>query len=124
MSRLLPAGGLVLSQSDARVLYQVASIGKLRTHYRMGDTSVYALLTEITRCAYTAADADGGNPPRQSAASEERDLWTVRQLATATGRSPRTVRLDCERGALPATKSGPQWVIQREEAETYVTAYR
>lgn len=122
MSRTLPAGAIVLSSRDARVLYQVARLGELRTRYRVGDTAVYELLTEISKCAFAADIAESGILPRQSAATEERSSWTVQQLAQATGLSPRTVRFDCERGVLPATKKGPQWLIDRAEAETYVTA--
>jgi hypothetical protein len=100
----------------------VARIGDLRTQHRIGDTPIYRLLTEITLAAFTADPADVGTLPRQEAASEEREWWTVREVAKAMGRSERAVRLDCETERLPARKVSGSWLIATSDVETYAAA--
>lgn len=118
MSARLPAGALLLTPEDCRILYAVARISDLRNRHRVGDTTIYRLLTEISVAAQSASTADG-ILPRHSSASEEPGMWTVNQLARATGRAERTIRLDCQRGELTARKVGRNWVIPAESAETY-----
>ncbi|GGH44968.1 hypothetical protein [Microbacterium album] len=118
--RILPAGALILSPDDARMLYQAARIKELRSRYRVGDSAIYDLLRAITICAFSTAP---GNEPRQETASEERSHWTVNQIAQATRRAPRTVRLDIERKTLPAVKHGNTWVITNDDAKTYITGH-
>jgi hypothetical protein len=118
----VPAGSLVLSPEEARVLYQAAGIGKLRERHRIGNSPLYALLTELSVCAFSA-DAAAGTLTRQDAASEEREIWSVRQLARASGRAERTIRHDIELGSLPAVKNGNSWTITRDEATTYLARW-
>ena len=120
MSRALPPGAILLTPADARVLYQIARIGELRSRHRVGDTAAYQLLTDISVCAFS--DAAPGNPARQDPASEEREWWTVQQVARQAGLSTRTVRLDCQRQALPSTKQGSTWTITNTAARTYIAA--
>lgn len=117
----IPAGSIILTPADARVLYQVARLDELRARYRVGSPAAAELLTAITRCAFTNADA--GNLPRHPTASEDRDRWTVRRLAATTGRAPRTIRLDCETGTLPATKTAGAWTITAPDARTYLESW-
>lgn len=128
MSRLVPAGSIILTPVDARILYQAAQLGELRSRYRIGDTRTYELLTEISQAAFAvdaaAAIAADGILPRQSAAKEERGLWTVQEIARAAHLAERTVRLDCKTGELPATKQGNTWAITADEAQTYIERRR
>ena len=121
--RAIPAGSVILTPAEARMLYQAARIGELRRRHRVGSSALYDLLTDISVAAFTE-DAARGNEPRQSAASEERGTWTVRHLASYTGRAPRTIRLDIETGALPATKNGNLWTIGLEDAKAYISIRR
>ncbi len=123
MSRLIPEGSIVLTPADARILYQAAKIGELRSRYRIGDTKTYELLTEISIVAFHAP-ASTGNLERQETASEESDYWTVQRTARASGLSIRTVRLDCQRGDVPASKQGNSWLIPAHEARTYIQRRR
>lgn len=124
MTTRIEHGSIVLTPTDARMLYQVARIGELRSRHRVGNTALYTLLTDISACAFTASVADSGIPPRQETASEERELWTVQQLARAAGLSTRTIRLDCQRGNLAAEKQGNTWLINNSAAHPYITARR
>jgi hypothetical protein len=122
-TRKIPPGSIVLTPADARLLYQAAKLGELRTRYRIGDTKTYELLTDISRAAFEV-DAEVGNLPRQSAANDERGTWTVQQIAAAAGLSERTVRLDCANGELPAIKQGTTWTVTTAEAQTYIDRRR
>lgn len=123
MTRAIPPGSIILTPADARTLYQAAKLGELRTRYRIGDSKTYELLTEISRAAFEV-DADVGILARQDAANDERETWTVRQIAAAAGLAPRTVRLDCANGELPAIKQGSTWTVTTAEAQTYVSRRR
>ncbi len=123
MTRLISAGSIILSPADARMLYQAAKLGELRSRYRVGDTRIYELLTEISQAAFTV-DADVGILPRQSAAKDHAEYWTVQQIAKAAGLKDRTVRLDCQNGELPATKQGTTWIVTTAEAEIYIERRR
>jgi hypothetical protein len=122
MSHLVERG-VFLTAVECRRLYQAANIGELRKRYRIGDTETYRLLTEISRAAFEV-DADGGNLTRQSPANDERETWTVHQIASAAGLAERTVRLDCANGELPATKQGNTWTVTTAEAQTYISRRR
>jgi len=115
------SGAIVLTTEELRMLYQVAGLGRLRDKYRIGNTRAYELLTAISVAVFS--DADHGTPPRHPTASEEREYWTVRHVAQATRRAERTVRKDCETGALPAMKN-PSWLIHNDDAATYIAAHR
>lgn len=119
----IPQGSILLTPRDARMLYQAARIGELRTRNRIGDSALYKLLTDLSMCAFTTP-ADNGNLTRQDAASEDREMWTVAQLARTTGRAARTIRLDIENNALPAHKQGNTWVITKQNAHTYIASRR
>ena len=119
----IPEGSILLTPNDARVLYQVANLKAVRSKFRAGDTFAYALLTEITVCAFTS-DAGVGNEPRHESASEEREWWTTAQVARAARRAGRTVRLDIEREILPAQKTGSRWLIRADDVERYIKAHR
>lgn len=124
MTRLIPSGSIILTPDDARVLFQVAQISKLRTAHRVGDTRAHAILTDITVAAFSTKSAEGGNVPRQSVASEEAGLYTVRDVAKATGRAERTVRKDALAGVLPGQRTTHGWVFRAEDCETYAKARR
>ena len=112
---------IVLTAGDARMLWQAARLNELRLKHRSGDSHLYQLLVQIYEVGLLELRTAGaGNEPRQSAASEERSHWTVKQLAKATGRAERTVRLDIESNTLPATKAGGAWIVPAEEALTYI----
>ncbi len=121
MTQRIEPGSLVLTPQDARMLYQAARLGELRTRNRVGNTALYALLTELTICAFTA---EPGIEPRHHAESEEREWWSVKQLARATGQSERTIRLHIEKGDLPATKTGSTWAVTSSTARTYIQGKR
>lgn len=119
----IPEGSILLTPNDAQILYQVANLKAVRSKFRAGDTVAYALLTEITVCAFTS-DAGVGNEPRHESASEEREWWTTAQVARAARRAGRTVRLDIEREILPAQKTGNRWLIRADHAQTYIDSRR
>jgi len=120
---LLKGPVMVLTTADAQMLYQAANIGALRSRYRIGDTRTYQLLTELSMLAFQA-DAEPGKLPRQETASEESSTWTVQQVSRAAALAPRTVRLDCSTGELPATKHANTWIIPAAEAKTYIARRR
>jgi hypothetical protein len=109
---------ITLTSREAHMLYQVAKLGELRTRFRGRDEPTYALLHAITSVAFQSAD--DGKQQRQETALEERSEWTVSQIARAAGLAERTVRLDCQRGELPATKQHRSWTITSPEAHTYI----
>ncbi|QRY40833.1 hypothetical protein JVX92_00625 [Microbacterium hominis] len=117
------ASSVILTPEDCRALYQAAKIGELRTRHRVGNSMLYELLTDISRCAF-AADAAPGTEPRHESASEEREWWTVQQLARATGLSARKIRLDAQQGRVAADKHSGTWLIDRQNAITYITAFK
>ncbi|WP_248240270.1 hypothetical protein [Microbacterium kunmingense] len=121
MSRLIPNGAVILTPDDARVLFQIANLGELRSRYRVGNTHAYQLLTDITLAAFTPAAP--GNEPRQETASEKAGYMTVPQVARAARQAARTVRLACQNGDLPAEKTGGAWIIRTTDAHTYITAH-
>lgn len=121
MSRIQQGPTLTLRVADARALYQAAKLRDLR-HRVPRDTALYALLTDITALAYS--DAAPGTPTRHETASEEREMWTIQQLARAAGLSTRKVRLDAQRGDIPATKAGTGWIITHDNAQTYLNNRR
>lgn len=124
MTHRIEPGSIVLTPTDARMLYQAARIAELRSRNRIGDTPLYRLLTDISLCAFAVPGAAPGILPRQDAASEERETWTVKEVARATGRSERAVRLDCHHNDLPATKQGNTWIITADDAKTYIASRR
>jgi hypothetical protein len=124
VSRVIEGGALILTPEDARLLYQGARIADLRKRHRSGDTRFYDLLVDISRAAFIAPNAELGIEPRQETASEEHRLWTVEQVARAARLAPRTIRLDCQRRELPATKPAGIWLIEADEAKTYIARRR
>lgn len=123
MSRRIPAGAILITPAEARMLYQAANLGELRKRHRVGDHTLYRLLTDLTMCAFTAPDASPGNETRQPPATDEREWWTVQQIARETGQAARTVRLSCQRNELPAQRAGNAWTIHHSNAETYIQAH-
>lgn len=120
MSSRVEPGSIILTPQDARMLYQAARIGELRKRHRVGNTALYQLLTDISVCAFTGPPTEPGNHPRQNTASEERETWTVNQLARATGLSQRAIRLDCQHNVLPATRHGHAWSVAADDATVYI----
>ena len=97
MSHLPDEPVIVLTASDVEMLWGPARLNDLRIKHRSGDTRLYELLVKMHRLRLRRlTNADNGNQPRQPAASEEREKWTVKQLAQVTGRAMRTIRLDIE----------------------------
>ena len=117
--RALPQGAIVLTPHDCQMLYQAARLGEVRTRHRVGAPALYELLTDITVAAFNA-DAAPGTEPRHETASEEREWWTVQQLARAAGLSARKIRLDAQAGRIPATKQAGGWLIASRDAGTYI----
>ncbi len=111
---------VILTASDAHMLWQAARLNDLRIKHR-GDQRLYDLLVSIYKVGLLEI-AERGNEPRQDAATEEPEIWTTQQVARAARVSERTVRNDCKDGTLPATQhrtNGP-WLIQPAEATTYI----
>lgn len=121
--RALPQGAIVLTPHDCQMLYQAARLGEVRTRHRVGASALYELLTDITLAAFNA-DAASGTEPRHETATEEREWWTVQQLARATGLSTRKVRLDAQQGRVPADKHSGTWLIDKQNATTYIAAFK
>lgn len=106
------------------MLWQNAQLNELRLRHRSGNTKLYDLLVDVYKLSLQRSiNAIHGNEARQNAASEEREYWTVRQLATATGRAERTIRLDIASNTLPATKSANAWLITNTAARTYINTH-
>jgi hypothetical protein len=113
---------ITLTTTEARMLYQAAKLGELRTRFRGRDEAIYTLLHDLSVVALHTAGP--GKEQRQETASEEDQEWTVNQVARAAGLADRTVRLDCERGELPAEKKYRRWTITSAEAHTYIRRRR
>lgn len=113
----------VITASDIDRLWRAAGLDTLRRKHRSGDTVLYALLVKLHQVRLVRLQlAADGTPQRQEAASEEREYWTVQQLARASRRADRTVRKDIEDGELQATKTGRSWVIRNADARSYITS--
>ncbi|MFC7925480.1 hypothetical protein [Microbacterium laevaniformans] len=125
MTVQIPSGAILLTRSEAQVLYQGAQLGELRNRERRTgrDTPLYQVLHAISVCVFTD-DAAPGIEPRHETASEEREWWTVQQLARATGLSARKVRLDAQTGRIPAKKQAGNWLIDCQDATTYISTTR
>ncbi|MDQ1130243.1 hypothetical protein [Microbacterium sp. SORGH_AS_0888] len=123
MSVRITEPGMFVTRTEFRMLLQLTNLSEVRKRLRGDDSPAYRLLHDITVLAYSA-DAANGTEPRHPAASEEADGWTVRKLARATGRAERTIRKDISDGILPATKWGNTWLINPNEAHTYVQSRR
>lgn len=125
MTVQIPSGAILLTRSEAQVLYQGAQLGELRNRERRTgrDTPLYQVLHAISVCVFTD-DAAPGTEPRHETASEEREWWTVQQLARATGLSTRKVRLDAQQGRVPADKHSGTWLIDKQNATTYIAAFK
>ncbi|MDJ1113793.1 hypothetical protein [Microbacterium dauci] len=119
----IPEGSIVLTPQAARIAYALLGIGEKRTQMS-SSTQGWQVLNAITQCAFHSPAAIG-KEQRQDPASEEREWWTVTQihLATRKTRAERTIRLDCQTGALPAQKN-PTWLIRADDAKTYIAAHR
>lgn len=111
---------VILTASDARMLWQAAKLNDLRVKHR-GDARLYEVLVSIYRVGLLEI-AERGNETRQDAAKEDRETWTTQQVAREAGVAARTVRLDCEQGTLPATQPRPggPWLITTDAAATYI----
>ncbi|MEO2132751.1 helix-turn-helix domain-containing protein [Microbacterium sp.] len=123
MTVQIPSGAILLTRSEAQVLYQGAQLGELRNRERRAgrDTPLYRVLHAISVCVFTDDAAPGIEPRHELASEESREWWTVQQLARATGLSTRKIRLDAQENRLPATKHSGTWLITTEEASTYIT---
>lgn len=112
----------IITATEARMLWQAAKLRDL--HRRVaGEESnpLYQTLTTIYRAILAAQpNAAPGIETRHEAASEEREWWTVQQLARATGLSTRKIRLDAQQGRVPATKHSGTWLVSDGDATTYI----
>ncbi|MCR2784071.1 MULTISPECIES: helix-turn-helix domain-containing protein [unclassified Microbacterium] len=117
---------IILTASDARILWQAARLNELRLKHRTGGNNrLYSLLVNVYRVGLAVSpDAAPGNETRQEAASEEREYWTTQQLAKATGQAERTIRLHIQDKTIPATKPGKSWLIHKDDATTYIASGR
>lgn len=116
---------IMMTASDIELLWRGAGLDDLRRRHRSGDTALYALLVKMHQVRLLrVVNAADGIPERHSTASEEREWWTVEQLATAAHRAPRTVRKDIENNELQATKTGRVWVISDVDAKSYLDSRR
>lgn len=124
MSHLTNEPTLIITATEAAMLWQRAQLNDLRLKYRSGDSKFYGLLVDVYRLSLQRPDvANRGIETRQSVASEERETWTVQQLTAATGRAGRTIRLDIANNTLPATKTANAWHITNAEAQTYIASH-
>lgn len=126
MSSRIETASLVLSAREVRFLVQITDLNSIRNRMRARgqDDAGYRLVHEICRAAYELPDAESGTIARQVPAPEERETWTVRQVASAARLADRTVRLHCEEHLLPAAKVGGSWIISSREAKTYIESRR
>lgn len=116
---------IVLTASDVDMLWRGVGLDEHRRRHRSGDTALYSLLVRMHQVRLLRViDAADGTPERHSTASEEREWWTVEQLATAAHRAPRTIRKDIENNELQATKTGRVWVISNADAKSYLNSRR
>lgn len=118
----IPEGSIVLTPHAARIIYQMLPVKETRTRLS-SRTQGWQVLNAITQCAFHLP-ADSGINPRQLTETDEREHWTVSQVARAAKVSERTVRNDCESGQLDAKKIGRPWVIHRDAATTYIASKR
>ncbi|MFV9424932.1 helix-turn-helix domain-containing protein [Microbacterium sp. S1037] len=120
MSAFTQGPVVILTPKDARMLWQIAKLNELRIKHR-SDPYVYDVLHTIYK-GTLLEPAERGNETRQTAATEERDYWTTRQVAKAAGVSERTVRSHCADKTLPAehTRNNGPWLIPKDQALTYI----
>lgn len=118
---------VILTGSDAALLYQAANIQRLRIAARGKSDRLYALLTDITEAAFIhAASLDGKTPGKaaESDESQDNDIVTVEHVARRAGVTPRTVRNHIEIGLIEAEKIGRCWVISRDARDQYLAGRR
>lgn len=114
---------VVLTGSDAALLYEAASLRELRVLTRGKSDRLYALLTDITESAFLYMASRDGKPPRKPAESDESqdsDIVTVEHLARRAGVTPRTIRNHIGLGLIQAKKVNRIWLISREAAKQYI----
>ncbi|WP_194763966.1 hypothetical protein [Microbacterium sp. UFMG61] len=114
---------MILTGSDAALLYQVANIRRLRIAARGKSDRLYALLTDITEAAFIhAASVDGKNrgKPAESDESQSNDIVSVEHIARRAGVTARTVRNHIGLGLITAEKVNRTWLITREAAQQYI----
>jgi hypothetical protein len=115
---------LVLTEEEAAVLYQAANMRAARVAHREGRTRAYEVLNQFTRFVF-GNTANGKSETAFPATDKTNygETWTIKDLESATGLAPRTIRLHIAKGMLPATKHGTTWGIPAREAKTYVKAH-
>jgi hypothetical protein len=115
---------VILTASEARILWQAARLNELRLRHRTGDSRLYDLLRKFYRVGLLELrPAGSGNEPRQDAAKKERAFWTTQRLGKAARRATRTITDDINLGALPAERMGHGWMIADRDAQTYIAAH-
>lgn len=102
-------------------LEQYANLPQLRVQSRGADPEADAVLADIRTAAAHWRIAATGTPQRQQAAPQPRWYGTT-TAADHLGLAPRTVRLACENGTLPARQIDGRWRISAEDLAHYRAA--
>lgn len=126
----IPASAYVVGLDGPRVLVparvaawldRAVDLRRLRTSVRGIDPEVDAVLLAFAVIAADWRTAATGTPLRQDPAPAPRWYSTTR-AADRLHLAPRTVRLACQSGALPAEQIDGRWRIAAEDVEQYAAA--
>ncbi|MFE2110368.1 helix-turn-helix domain-containing protein [Kitasatospora sp. NPDC059463] len=98
-----------------------ADLAQLRIQHRGSDPELDAVLVALRTAALAWRTAATGTPQRQQPAPLPKWLGTT-AAADHLGLAPRTIRLACETGALPARQIDGRWRIALEDLQHYRAA--
>lgn len=113
----------VMSMAELRIVFQEANLAGLLKQFKRTDNVAYRIVHDMQK-AILSEVAASGSEPRQAAASEEREYWTVPQLHRASRRGETTIRKDIRENRLPATQVNGTWLIANGDARTYIASRR
>lgn len=101
--------GVLVTPRVAALLSNTPEFAQLRARLRSGDEEVYGTLVDVTQLGLLAVNASAPGstsaPHPEAAAPSASKLLTTTQAAVRLGISSRAVRLACETGRLPASKT-------------------
>ncbi|MCX5211473.1 helix-turn-helix domain-containing protein [Kitasatospora sp. NBC_00240] len=109
---------VVVPARIAAWLERHAGLDQLRVAQRAGDPEVYDTLLSLHLAALAWRATATGTPVRQEPAPAPLWLGTT-AAAGQLGLAPRTVRLACETGTLPARRIDGRWRIALEDLKHY-----
>lgn len=115
----------ILTAQDAAILWQAAKLRELRIYTRSEDSALAEILRDIWSTALLAmpdrtVSGNGNAVKAETREAISNEVLTVKEVADMAGITPRTIRNHITAGILPAAQMGREWIITRQEADTYV----